>query len=292
MKIGILAFLSEESISPAEVARKCEALGFESLFLPEHAIIPVKHRVPYPAGDGTIPEPYAHFPDPFVALGMAAAVTTRLKLGTGICLVNEHHPLALAKTVATLDHLSGGRVLFGIGAGWLADESEIMGVDFKRRWPIVRDYIRAMKELWTKSEPAYQGEFLKFPAVKMYPKPAQRPHPPILIGAGGLGWKCERAIKDTVEWGDGWFPVVMSPAELVRHLASMKELSAGAGRDFAKIEVSMLFLQQPELQPQDPARAVDEYSRAGVHRMVLSPPALTPGRADAILEGLAKQYLG
>jgi len=168
-----------------------------------------------------------------------------------------------------------------------------MAVEFKRRWPNRARLHPCDEGAVDKVGAGLPGRVPEVSGGQDVSQtgPTAAP-PPILIGAGGLGWKCERAIKDTVEWGDGWFPVVMSPAELARHLASMKELSARAGRDFAKIEVSMLFLQQPELQPQDPARAVDEYSRAGVHRMVLSPPALTPGRADAILEGLAKQYLG
>lgn len=291
MKIGILALLSEDTADPARVARKCEALGFESFFLPEHAIIPVKHKVPYPAGDGTIPEPYAHFLDPFIGLAMAASVTTRIKLGTGVCLVPEHHPLVLAKEVATLDRLSGGRFLFGIGAGWLADESEIMGVDFRRRWPMTREYLRAMKELWTKPEPSFEGEFVHFPALKCYPKPAQRPHPPILIGAGGLSWKCERALRDTAAIGDGWMPVTLPAAELAGHLANLKKLCAEAGRDFSRIDISVLFLQQPELQPRDPRRALKEYSEAGAHRLILSPATLVPDKADSILENLAKQYL-
>ena len=164
MKIGIFALLSEMTLDPVSVARRCEELGFESIWVPEHAIIPVHTKVPYPALDGKIPDVYTRFPDPFVLLGMMASVTRTLKLGTAICLVPERHPLALAKEVATLDYYSGGRFLFGIGAGWQAEESEIMGVDFPRRWPITREYVRAMKELWTKPEASFEGRFLKFPA--------------------------------------------------------------------------------------------------------------------------------
>jgi probable F420-dependent oxidoreductase len=291
MKIGLLAFISENTIDPASLGKKAESLGFESLFFPEHAIIPVHHKVPYPAADGKIPEPYAHFPDPFVCCAMAAAATTRLNLGTGICLVPEHDPIVLAKTIATVDHYSGGRFLFGIGAGWLADESEIMGVDFRRRWTITREYIRAMKELWTKPEPSFSGEFVNFPQVKSYPKPAHKPHPPVLIGAGGLGWKSGRAIKDTVEWGDGWMPVYMTAAELSGHLTTMKELCKNAGRDYSKIDITMTFLQQPELQPSDPNRAIEEFGALGVHRLILSPSDLSPGQADRVLEDIARKYV-
>ena len=153
MKIGIFAMLSESTIDPVSAGRKCEELGFESIWVPEHAIIPVHTKVPYPALDGKIPDVYTRFPDPFVLLGMMASVTRTLKLGTGICLVPERHPLALAKEVATLDYYSGGRSLFGIGAGWQAEESEIMGVDFPRRWPITRDYWRRLPKSCAPSTP-------------------------------------------------------------------------------------------------------------------------------------------
>jgi probable F420-dependent oxidoreductase len=290
MKIGIFAMLSESTIDPVSAGRKCEELGFESIWVPEHAIIPVHTKVPYPALDGKIPEPYTRFPDPFVLLAMMSSVTTRLKLGTAICLVPERHPLALAKEVATLDYFSGGRFLFGIGAGWQAEESEIMGVDFRRRWPITREYLRAMKELWTRPEASFEGQFLKFPAVIANPKPAHKPHPPIFIGAGGLNWKRERAIKDTVDLGDGWMPVALAPKDLAADLGMMKQLCAEAGRDFNRLEISMTFLQQPELQPQEPKRALAEYSEAGAHRLILA-PVLERKNADRVLERMAKDYL-
>jgi probable F420-dependent oxidoreductase len=290
MKIGIFAMLSESTIDPVSAARKCEELGFESIWVPEHAIIPVHTKVPYPALDGKIPEPYTRFPDPFVLLAMMSSVTTRLKLGTAICLVPERHPLALAKEVATLDYFSGGRFLFGIGAGWQAEESEIMGVDFRRRWPITREYLRAMKELWTRPEASFEGQFLKFPAVIANPKPAHKPHPPIFIGAGGLNWKRERAIKDTVDLGDGWMPVALAHRDLTGDLAVMKQLCAEAGRDFNRLEISMTFLQQPELQPQEPKRALAEYAEAGAHRLILA-PVLERKNADRVLERMAKDYL-
>jgi probable F420-dependent oxidoreductase len=290
MKIGIFAMLSESTIDPVSAARKCEEFGFESIWVPEHAIIPVHTKVPYPALDGKIPEPYTRFPDPFVLLAMMSSVTMSLKLGTAICLVPERHPLALAKEVATLDYFSGGRFLFGIGAGWQAEESEIMGVDFRRRWPITREYLRAMKELWTRPEASFEGQFLKFPAVIANPKPAHKPYPPIFIGAGGLNWKRERAIKDTVDLGDGWMPVALAPRDLAGDLAVMKQLCAEAGRDFNRLEISMTFLQQPELQPQEPKRALAEYAEAGAHRLILA-PVLERKNAERVLERMAKDYL-
>jgi probable F420-dependent oxidoreductase len=290
MKIGILALMSEKTLDPVSVARRCEELGFESIWVPEHAIIPVHTKVPYPALDGKIPDVYTRFPDPFVLLGMISSVTRKLKLGTGICLVPERHPLALAKEVATIDYFSGGRFMFGVGAGWQAEESEIMGVDFPRRWMITREYLRAMKELWTRPEASFEGRFLKFPPVIANPKPAQKPHPPIFIGAGGLNWKRDRAIRDTVAIGDGWMPVSLPPKDLANDLKSMKELCAEAGRDFNKIEISMTFLQQAELQPQDPKRALGEYAEVGTHRLILA-PVLDRADAERNLERAAKDYL-
>lgn len=272
MKIGVLAFTYEETPDPATVARKCEALGFESLFFPEHPIIPVEHRTPYPLGDGSIPEPYAHMPDPFVALALAAAVTNRIRLGTGICLVPERDPIMLAKEVATVDYYSGGRFIFGIGAGWLADETEIMGVEFKKRWEVTREHVMAMKALWTEKEPSFSGQYVRFPRVKSYPKPMQKPHPPIHLGAGGFGPNL-RALKMTVDYGDGWAPLGLSPEQLAAELARLRKLCEEAGRDFAKMEISIYTdagAGAPAHQVSDEAarKMVREYEEAGAHRMI------------------------
>jgi len=287
MKIGVLAFVADHTADPARVARKCEALGFESIFIPEHPIIPVQHKTPYPLGDGKIPPIYSEMPDPFIALMAAAAATSKIKLGTGVCLVPERHPIVTAKEVATLDLYCGGRFLFGIGAGWLADESEIMGVDFKRRWPITRDYIRAMKELWTKPEASYEGQFVKFPAVKSYPKPVQRPWPPILIGAGGVGPNVDRALKDTVAIGDGWAPLGLSPDALAAELEKLRAMCREAGRDFDKIDITMFSPRAGK----NSHEAVRAYERAGCHRLVLFPPTLAPGAYEAELEEIARAWM-
>jgi probable F420-dependent oxidoreductase len=285
MKIGILAWITSKSPDSATVAKKCEALGFESLFLPEHPIIPVHCKTPYPIGDGKIPELYSRMIDPFIGLAFAAAATSRIKLGTGICLLPEHEPIALAKEIATLDLYSGGRFIFGIGAGWLVDESEIMGVDFRRRWAMTREYVGAMKELWTKPEASFDGEFIKFPPVLSYPKPAQKPHPPVHIGAGGLG-PVERALKNTVAVGDGWAPLGMTPDRLATELAKLKKMCAEADRDFSRIEISMYF---PVVEG-DPRRVIAQYREAGCHRLVFAPPTLE-SNAEAELEQLAKLYV-
>ncbi len=287
MKFGVLPFISETSARPDAVARKCEELGYESFWLPEHAIIPVTHKTPYPGGgDGKIPEPYSHIIDPFVGLGIASAVTSKIKLGTGICLVPERHPIVCAKDVATVDHFSGGRFLFGLGAGWLRDETEIMGVEFKKCWPITREYIRAMKELWTKPEASFEGEFIKFPAVKSYPKPAQKPYPPIIIGAGGLGRSNERAIADTVAIADGWAPIMMTPEQLKPELEKLHKACDAAGRDYRKIDITMF----SPIPGADPKQSIREYEKAGVHRVVLF-PTCAPDSYAKELEDMARTWM-
>ncbi len=290
MKIGVLAFVASYTADPAALAKKCEALGFESFYLPEHPILPVKHKTRYPlSSDGEIPEPYAHMIDPFIGLTLAASATTHIGLGTGICLVPEREPLILAKVIATLDHYSGGRFIFGIGAGWLRDESEIMGVDFKRRWAITREYVNAMKQLWTKAEASFDGEFVKFPAVKSNPKPARKPHPPVHIGAGGIGPNVDRALRDTVAIGDGWAPLGIPPEQLVAELAKLKKMCAEAGRDFNKLEITMY---APVLQSGDVKRTIAAYAEAGAHRLILFPEKLAPNEYERELETMAKAWVG
>jgi probable F420-dependent oxidoreductase len=284
----LLAFVSAQSVDPASLAKKCESLGFESFYLPEHAIIPVKHKTRYPLSkDGEIPEPYAQMIDPFVGLALAAAATRTIGLGTGICLVPERHPIVLAKEVATLDHYSGGRFIFGIGAGWLRDESEIMGVDFKRRWPITREYISAMKQLWTRPEASFDGEFIKFPPVKCNPKPARKPHPPIHIGAGGIGPNMDRALSDTVAIGDGWAPLGLTPEALASELGKLRKMCAEGGRDFSKLEITMY---APRTNG-DPKRVREHYREAGAHRLVFLNDSPMPATCERQLEELAKAWI-
>ena len=177
MKVGIFVFETGLSLDPAILAKRAEELGFESFWVPEHPIIPLETTSPFSGTpDGSLPEIYNRFVDPFVALARAAAVTNTIKLGTGVCLVPERNPLILAKEVATLDHFSGGRFIFGIGAGWLREETEIMGGDFDHRWAQTREAVQVMKELWTKDQAEYHGKYYDFPPVRCYPKP--RPDTP------------------------------------------------------------------------------------------------------------------
>ena len=287
MKFGVLPFISETSARPDAVARKCEDLGYESFWLPEHAIIPVTHKTPYPGGgDGKIPEPYSHIIDPFVGLGIASAVTSKIKLGTGICLVPERDPIVCAKEVATVDHFSGGRFLFGIGAGWLRDETEIMGVEFKQRWPMTRDYIRAMKELWTKPEPSYEGEFVKFPPVESYPKPAQKPYPPIIIGAGGIGRTMIARLPIRSRSATDGRPIMMTPEQLKPELEKLHKACDQAGRDYRKIDITMF----SPIPGADAKQSIREYEKAGVHRVVLF-PACAPDNYARELEDLARTWM-
>src|SRR5215510_10993019 len=233
MKIGVFEFAIDQSTDPAVLAKRAEELGFASFWVPEHPIIPLRTSSPYPGSwDGIIPDVYGRIMDLFVALARASAVIKTIQLGTGICLVPERNPLLLAKEVATLDRLSGGRFIFGIGAGWLKEETEIMGGDFAHRWTQTKDAILAMKELWTKDESEYHGKYYNFPKVRSFPKPAQRPHPPIFMGGSS-----KNVFKRIVEWGDGWMPVMSPIEDIKRGRATLNELAKQAGRDPRSIEV-------------------------------------------------------
>ena len=190
MNIGVAMFVTGTSIDVAELARTCEGLGFESLWVPEHPAIPAGAKTPWPgSADGVIPDEYYNIVDPFVALARASAVTTSLKLGTGICLIPERNPIMLAKEIASLDYFSQGRFLFGIGTGWLREETELFGVRFQDRVRYTRESVLAMKELWTKREAEYHGKFVDFPPIVSLPKPVQKPHPPVYLGGMGfLDW--------------------------------------------------------------------------------------------------------
>ncbi|MBW3659135.1 MAG: LLM class F420-dependent oxidoreductase [Actinobacteria bacterium] len=223
MRIGVMIFPTDRAMPPDELATEVEARGFASLYVPEHTHIPVDHS-PYPAG-GELPEMYKRTLDPFVALSAAAAVTTDLRLGTGICLVAQHHPIDLAKQVASLDHLSGGRVDFGIGYGWDVPETEHHGVAFSDRRAFVHESVEAMKALWTEEEASFAGEHVSFGPSYAWPKPVQDPHPPVLLGAA-LGPKAKAAL---VEHCDGWMPI--GGRGLKERIPEVRAALEEAGRD-------------------------------------------------------------
>ena len=251
MRLGIFSLDTYDSEDPAKLAKRAEELGFASFWVPDHTVIPVATTSSFPGSpDGVIPERYSRIGDPFVSLARASAVTERIKLATGICLIPERNPILTAKEVATLpernpiltakevatlDHLSGGRFLFGIGAGWLKEETEVMGGDFPHRWTQTRDAILAMKELWTKEESEYHGRYFDFPAVRCFPKPAQKPHPPIYLGGDA-----KKVFDRIVEYGDGWLPVNASADRIRDGRATLREAADRAGRDPACFEVLVL----------------------------------------------------
>ncbi len=260
MNVGISVPLPAYLVDVGAMARTAEELGFESFWCAEHPFIPVHSKSRFPGSeDGVIPETYSHFIDPFVALARASGTTRRIKLGTGIVLVPERHPLLLAKEVSTLDLFSGGRFLLGIGAGWLREETEIMGGDFDHRWTQTRESILAMKELWTKTEAEFHGKYYDFPPVHSYPKPAQKPHPPVLLGGGA-----KNVLQRVVAWGDGWLPNRITPDELRASRATMDRLAKEAGRDPAAITISV------HGQPAD-RELIHRLLDAGATRVIVRP---------------------
>jgi len=261
MDIGFLMAATTQSGDLAEIARTVEALGYESLWIPEHPVIPVVMKTPFPAaGDGKLPEHYARWVDPFVALTVAATVTKKIKLGTGICLLPEREPLVTAKVIASLDYYSNGRVVIGAGAGWLREETEAMGVKFGYRWRRMREMVEAMRVLWTKSEGAYQGETVHFPAVRCDPKPVQKPYPPILLGAHG-----PKALERVARTYDGWMPLAASPEQMKRDVATIHKLAADYGRKPDSILITVLVDADKGVPSEDDLK---RYRDAGVSRFI------------------------
>jgi probable F420-dependent oxidoreductase len=273
MRIGALLFPTDRSIRPDRLAAELEARGYESLWVTEHTHIPTSRRTPWPGGP-QLPEEYRRTLDPYVALTAAAGVTEQLRLATGIALVAQHDPIVLAKTVASLDLLSGGRVLFGIGVGWNEDEMEHHGVDPRRRRSIAREHILAMRELWTREEASFEGEFVRFSPSWSWPKPAQTPHPPIIMGGAGG----PVTFRHVVEYCDGWMPI-HGRRSIEDKLAELRAAAEAAGRDMATIELGVFGC------PPDPA-VIERYAELGFARCVLPVP---PTGADDALRALDKQ---
>lgn len=262
MDAGVLVTATAESGDLSAVARRAEALGFTSLWIPEHPIIPVGHTTPFPGvADGVLPEHYNRWADPFIALTVAAGVTNRIKLGTGICLLPERDPLMTAKVVASLDLYSNGRVILGIGGGWLREETEIMGTSFRLRWRRLRETVEAMRLLWTQTEASYDGELVQFPAVRCEPKPVQQNGPPVLLGAHG-----PKALERVARSYDGWFPLAWSPQALGAEIEELRKLVTEAGRDPDSVPVT------PIIDPDNGNLSVDtlkRYQDAGVDGVVV-----------------------
>ena len=271
--LGVMMFPTDYAIGPAELAKAVEERGLDSLFFPEHTHIPTSRRSPWPGG-GDLPLEYSHTLDQFVALTAAAVVTRRIKLGTGICLVIERDPIVLAKEVASLDFISGGRVILGIGGGWNAEEMENHGTNFKSRWKLLRERVQAMKEIWSNEVAQFNGELVKFDPIWSYPKPVQKGGPPILLGS-----EAKRGPERAVAYCDGWMPINRKPEQLAEGLKALREAADRAGRKFESLQLGLFAAPGKE----DAARRVMEM---GFTHLIFGLP---PAKADKVLP-LLDQY--
>jgi len=260
MHLGVFMFATDYAIRIDELAREVEARGLESLFVPEHTHIPVSRQTPWPGG-GPLPEEYWHTYDPFVSLMAAAAATRKLKVGTGICLVIERDTIVTAKEVASLDDLSGGRFLFGIGAGWNREEMENHGTDFKTRFSRMREQVLAMKEIWTKDEAEFHGKHVRFDPIWSWPKPAQKPHPPVLLGGA-----TPKTRERVVDFCDGWLPIGVDQQSVLDGIRDLERVAKEKGRPMSTLSVSV-FGARPHRE------TLDAYAAAGVERVLLRLPS-------------------
>ena len=277
MHVGIAMFCTDYSIAATELAVALEERGFESLWFPEHSHIPLSRASAFPQG-GDLPKKYYDVMDPFVVAGAAAAVTSKLKVATGICLVPQRDPIQTAKLVASIDQVSGGRFLFGVGAGWNADEMENHGTDFKSRNAVMKERIEAMRGIWTETKPEYHGEYVNFDSMMTWPKPVQSPHPPVLVG-GGLPYGARRAL----DYGDAWLPHARRPTyRLLDRLDEFHEMEKAAGRT---LPISPFGVEH------DPAEW-PAYQDAGIERIVISidsePSDITLAKLDELAAGIPK----
>ena len=232
MDFGALMFFTDYAISAVDLAKALEERGFESVWAPEHSHIPTSRKTPFPGG-GELPKRYYDAMDPFVSLTAAAVATTKLMIGTGVCLVQQRDPIQTAKLVASVDQVSNGRFLFGVGGGWNQDEMEDHGTVFESRFKLMRERIQAMKEIWTKSKAEYHGDMVDFPEMMTWPKPVQKPYPPVIVG-GAFPWAARRAVR----YGDGWYPNASS-GDPEEYLPRFREMASEAGRDPESLPVTL-----------------------------------------------------
>ncbi|HEY4684603.1 MAG TPA: LLM class F420-dependent oxidoreductase [Dehalococcoidia bacterium] len=278
MLYGLTIFATDYTLQPADVARAAEERGFESLWLPEHTHIPAGGRTPWPGGP-VMPKEYSHTYDPFVALTAAATATRTLKVGTSICLIIQRDPIITAKEVASLDNVSGGRFLFGIGAGWNVEEVEDHGTKFSRRFAVLRERVLAMRALWTQEEAEFHGRYVDFDKAWLYPKPLQKPHPPILMG-GDSATTFDRVI----EFCDGWIPISRGgqpPPAIREKVLELRRRAEAAGRDPDAISVSV-YTCPPSRE------VVDELARAGVERVIFLLPSAEPAEVLKAMDERAR----
>jgi len=272
MDVGAAMFFTDYSMSSAELAKALEGRGFESMWAPEHSHIPTSRRSPFQGG-GELPKQYYDVMEPFVTLAAAAVVTSRIKLGTGVCLVVQRDTIQTAKLVASLDQVSNGRFLFGIGGGWNAEEMADHGTEFRTRFKLMRERVEAMKAIWTDDAAEYHGELVDFPPMIARPKPRQRPHPPVIVG-GAFPHAARRALR----YGDGWIPNASRAqyADVTDFLPQFRQMAAEAGRDLAAVPVTVWGVGEEY----DRLR---RYEEQGVARVVVSLP---PESADKTFQTL------
>ena len=277
MKYGLTIFPTDYTMPPDEFARRAEEMGFESVWFPEHTHIPVERKTPWSGGPELPPE-YYHSYDPFVALMAAGAATREIKLATGICLIIQRDPITTAKTIATLDQLTNGRFIFGIGGGWNREEIEHHGTPFERRFGVLRERVLAMKVMWTEEQAQFQGRHVNFEPIVVSPKPVQKPHPPIIMGGDG-----PTTFDRVVQFCDGWLPIGRGkmPAGLEDKIVELKRRSEAAGRDPASITVSVF-------QAPTDADALANLERWGVDRIIFNVPCREPAEVLKTLESHAK----
>ena len=282
MSVGIIVPLPAYTLNPAFIAKKAEDLGFESIWYHEHPILPVTSASPFPATGGEIPWTYGHFSEPYISLAMAAAVTSKIKLATGITLVHERNPLILAKEISVLDLHSQGRFIFGVGAGWNREETAMMGGDFDHRWTQTREAVEALKELWTKDEAEYHGQYYDFPPVYCNPKPVQKPHPPVLLGGNA-----KNVLQRVARWGDGWLPNRATPDQIEESKKILEVLEAERGREPGSLTISV-FGQSPDTTRQQ----VNDFLNAGALRVAAwAPHCETEAKMGEELERMAETMI-
>src|SRR6478609_6610637 len=278
LNFGASMFFTDYSMAPGELGKALEERGFESVWAPEHSHIPLSRKTP-PAGGGELAKKYYDTMDPFVTLTMAAAAAKRLKVATGVCLVAQRDPIQTAKLVASIDQVSNGRFLFGIGNGWNQDEMENHGTVFASRHKLARERVEAMKEIWTKSKPEYHGEFVNFDSMMAWPKPVQKPHPPVIVG-GAFPYSARRAIR----YGDGWVPHASRPeyGDVSDFLPQFQQMAKEAGRDPATLPVTM-FRVVEELD------RLRHYRDIGIARVVITLPSAGANEVVPILDRWAEK---
>ena len=273
--IGIFYFATEYVHNVVDVARDAEQRGFESLWLPEHTHIPVSRKTPY-AGGAELPKEYAHTLDPFVALAAVATATKHIRLATGISLLIERDTITMAKTLATLDLLSNGRAILGVGGGWNREEAEHHGVEWSQRFQKLEEQITAIKVIWANEEASFHGEHVRFDPIWSWPKPIQRPRPPILLGG-----ETDHTLRRVIKYCDGWLPRARDPEIIVRGIARLNELAEEAGRDTESISVNV-FAPRPD------AELIDRFKSMGVARIVLWLPAEDSDAVSQRLDGYTR----